>query len=142
MDLSQTYTSYNVYSQPDIVYSRNGFPFVEYFFHGAFLDYKTANFFMKNIGSEGTFEVITSDANDKQTFSIKANTSYVLRIKPWDFGSYRDDLISIKMDQLVFKNTKKPKRNYELIFEEIYSESDTALSDPQNREWFNDTIWI
>ncbi len=143
VDISNVYTSYNAYGQPEVSFSQNGYPILEYFWDGAFIDYKMANFYLKNIGSDGNCELIMFEGKNKETFSLKANMSYVLRIKPWNLDNYSDSFVTSTMDKLVFQNAQISQKdaNYDIILEELRKEADVDLSNLPDQEWFNDTIW-
>jgi len=143
VDTSQVHTKYNAYGQPDVSLSKNGYPVLEYFWDGAWIDYKMANFFLNNIGSDGNCELTISGAKNTQTFSVKANTSYVLRIKPWNSDYYSDSFVTSTNDKLVFKSPQvsQTASNYEIILEELHKEGDVDLSNLPDKEWFHDTIW-
>ena len=143
VDISQVYTSYNAYGQPDVSFSKNVYPILEYFWNGAFIRYRMANFYIRNIGSEGNCELIISEAKNKQKYTLKANMSYVLRIKPWNLRDYSDDFVTLKMDKLVFESSQKakPDGGYDIILEELPQEGNLALSNLPDKKWFSNTIW-
>ena len=143
VDTSQFHTKFNAYGQRDVSFSKNGYPFLEYFWNGAWIDYKMANFFLKNIGSDGNCELTISGTKNTQAFSVKANTSYVLRIKPWNLDYYSDSLVTSTNDKLVFKSAEvsQTASNYEIVLEELPKEADIDLSNLPDKEWFYDTIW-
>ena len=143
VDTSEVYTKYNAYQQSDVSFSKNGYPFLEYFWNGAWIDYKMANFFLKNIGSDGNCELTISGVKNTQTYKVKANTSYVLRIKPWNSDYYSDSFVTSTNEKLVFKSPKVPETvsKYEIVLEELPKEGAVDLSNLPDKEWFHDTIW-
>jgi len=143
LDTSQVYTKYNAYGQKDVTFSQNGYPFLEYFWDGAWIDYKMANFFLKNTGSDGNCELTISGAKKTQTFSAKANSSYVLRIKPWKSDYYSDTFVTSTKDKIMFNSAQvsQTASNYEIILEELHVEGNVDLSNLPDEEWFHNTIW-
>ena len=143
VDISQVYTLNNAYGQTEVSYSKNDYPMLEYFWDGAFLKYSMANLYLENIGSDGDCELIISETKHKQTFSLKANTSYILRVKPWNIDKYLDNCITLEMDKLILTSTQKSKLNgyYDITLEELPKVSDVDSSNLPDKKWFNNTIW-
>lgn len=150
------------YGRPGVVCLDNGYPIIEYIWDGSWIDKLVGNFYFINQGNAGDVKfMVHVEERKEQTFNLKANTSYIFRIKINEFGStgpYRSErwekhLIHIKVKniehQITFEAPQGTQRDndalklydFEMILEELYDPGKIDSLNCPDKAWLVNSIW-
>ena len=109
LDTSELLTQYNVYGQPHAVFSKNGFPIIEYGWLRAHISGVNTYFYVKNSKYAGQAEIsITLTETMKQLFEVKPDTAYVIRVinnvsgstLPWNATQWTEHQVTLQTGSL------------------------------------------
>jgi len=88
VDTSELLTHYNAYGQPHAVFSKNGYPIIEYGWLRGNISGVNTYFYVKNSKCPGQAEIsISLTETMTQSFEVKPDTAYVIRVISNVFGS-------------------------------------------------------
>ena len=157
-------TMRNANGQPEIIYSEEKYPVVEYLWDGTRIKSVVVNYYIKNTGESDQAEIaVTVAGKKKKIFEFKPNTSYIIRAHinqfgitgPWNSTKWVKHTVKYQVGSLrriiAFEAPQGAKRAGDKV---KLLDFDISVDEMDNKElkvepgnlpdqnWFHDTVWV